>query len=664
LFGKIGFFLKTGGGRPAGAKTRLFLIAFGSCVAAPGLAQTVGKTSYVSLPFVSQIYRPCWDCTFNQDPAQLFFSANPDSPFLNDALMAKVRALSAAQSAQGIVPTAGMQRWEDTYEASFPAGTFAGEPAWIQADRAHGKFPSLPEFVAWRDFIAARPQYADVAFDGGTMPPQPGYFRSWGAQWGYISPLTPMDNADCPPSRPQNCSWGDAFAYRWAETSERTGGYGIQLSDFTDGQPYQNTLHDLNPRIVAAFANTLPGKAAPGDSAPQQAAWINKNAYSAWTDFLDQGYAAFYATLAHDVQVATGHAALLIGQCGVSPSFKRTEAVDERIMAKVLSPDNFMCAWDDQVIQVGRGGPLADPPMDELAGYILAAAREPLVRNGANLEADDAAYWSAIASFYPGLSAAAQQEVGLKLLKRLWVWSAWAHIADRNGEPRRALAFASRDYWDVGSLSRIGPAATLIHTIVPAHPFGAALYYSVAVERATETAAAAATPPGGVPATYLMPAMLQGFLDGGGTVGYYVSDAALPALGSANAPAAWVVLGAGAHLPESERTALQALAPIVTSAAQLAALPHLPLRISSGLAGFGFVSTAGLVTVVVSNPSSSASAGSVAGTVTVAEAKPGQYVVTELQTGATTVVTQANGHIAWPVDVSRWDTAIFSIQRQ
>jgi hypothetical protein len=633
-------------------------------VAVPGLAEAVGKTSYVSLPFVSQIYRPCWNCTINQDPAQLFFSANPDSPFLNEALMAKARALSAAQTAKGIVPTAGMQRWEDTYEASFPAGTFDGEPAWIQAHRTNWKFPSMPEFVAWRNFISARPQYADVAFDGGTMPPQPDYFRSWGGQWGYISPLTPLDTADCPPPKPQDCTWGDAFAYRWAETSERTGGYGIQLSDFTDGQPYQNTLHDLNPRIVAAFAKTLPGNPSPGSSAPLQSAWINRNAFSAWTDFLDQGYAAFYGTLASDVQKATGHAPLLIGQCNISPGFKRTEGVDERILAKTLSPDTFMCIWDDQVIQLGRSGPLANPPIGELAGDILAAAREPLVRNGANLEADDAAYWSAIATFYPGLSAAAQQEVGLKLLKRLWVWSAWAQIADRSGNPRRALAFASRDYWDVGSLTRIGPAASLIHTIVPAHPFGAALYYSAAVERAAETASAATTPPGGVPNTYLMPPALQGFLDGGGTVGYYVSDAALPALGAANAPSAWVVLGAGATLPESERAALQALAPIVTSAAELAALPHQPLHISGGLAGFGFVANTGLVTVVVSNPSSSPSAASVEGTITVSEGTPGRYVVTELQTGTTTVATQANGSIAWPVNVARWDTQIFSIQRQ
>ncbi len=631
---------------------------------AAGFAQTVGATSYDTLPFVSEVYRPCWDCTAGLDPMQLFFSANPKSQFLNASLMAQARRLSAAQSAKGIVPTAGMQRWEDTYEASFPAGTFPGEPAWIQADRAKGNLPAQPEFVAWRNFISAHPRYADVAFDGGTMPPQHDYFRSWGGQWGYISPLTPLDPADCPPVKPDTCTYGDAFAYSWSLTSKVTGGYGIQLSDFTDGQPYQDTLHNLNPRIVAAFAKTLPAGTVPGSTAAAQAAWINRHAFSDWTDFLDQGYAQFYATLAADVGTATGHAPLIIGQCSISPGFKRTEAVDERILATAISPDNFMCIWDDQVIQLGRSGPLANPPIGELAGYVLAAAREPAIRNGADLEADDAAYWSAIARFYPGLAAAAQQEVGLKLLKRLWVWSAWAHIADRSGKVRRALAFASRDYWDAGSLARLGPVAGLIHSIVPAHPFGAALYYSAAVERQVETIGAAAAAPGGVPETYLMPPVLQRFLDGGGSVGYYVSDAALPFISGDAAPSAWVVLGAGDLLPSGERGALEAMAPVVTSAAALAALPNQPLRMSQGLAGFGFVSQTGQLIVVVSNPGTSAAAGDVTGMIKVLQAASGKYVVTELQSGARSAVQQADGAVSWKVDVARWDTQIFSVQSQ
>jgi len=642
---------------------RLWTGIFTVCCTASAHAQQVGNTSYTTLPFVSSIYRPCWECTVNLDPAQLFYAANPNSAFLNTKLMAEARARSAQQNAAGIVPTAGLQRWEDTYEASFPAGTFPNEPSWIVADRNAGKFPSLPEFVAWRNFITDHPQYADVAFDGGTMPPQPGYFRSWGGEWGYISPLTPLDSADCPPTMTGGCSWGDEFGYRWAQTSAVTGGYGLQLSDFTDGQPYQNTLHDLNPRIVAAFGKTMAGGSVPGRTVSAQANWIMHNAFNAWTDFLDQGYAHFYASFATQVAAAAQHPALVIDQCSISPSFRRTEGIDERMIATTLSPDTYMCIWDDQVIQIGRSGPLASPPISELAGYVLAAAREPLMRNGANLEADDAAYWAAIASFYPGLTAATQQELGIKLLKRLWVWSAWAHIADRAGAVRRAIAFASRDYWDAGSITQLGAAARLIHSIVPAHPFGPALYYSTAVERATEAANAASVPAGGVPNTYLLPPDLQALLDGGAPVGYYVSDAALPQISAkaGNVPSAWIVLNAGTFLPPGELTSLQAIAPVVTSPAGLAALPNQSLSLPAGLAGFGFWSQTGALIIVVSNPSPAGNAASMSGDVHFAWPSGAAVRVTELQSGTTVKVRAVDGLVSLPVTVSRWDTLIFQI---
>jgi hypothetical protein len=626
-------------------------------------AQQIGATSYKTLPFVKQVYRPCWQCTAGLDPVQLFFSANPHSSFLNTTLMAKVRALSAQQSAAGIVPTAGMQRWEDTYEASFPAGTFAGEPAWIEADRAAGKFPSQKEFVAWRNYISSHPQYVDVAFDGGSMPPQPDYFRSWGGEWGHISPLTPLEAADCPPSAPSACNWGDVFAYRWAQTTKLTGGYGLQLSDFTDGQPYQNTLHDMNPLIIGAFNATFAaGGGVPAGTVSAQSAWINKHVFSRWTDFLDSGYAAFFAALTAQAGAAAGHPALVIDQCSTSPAFKRTEGVDERLLMPKVNPNNFMCIWDDQVIQLGRSGPLATPPMGELAGYVLAAAREPLFRNGANLEADDAAYWAAIQSFYPALPAATQTEVGLRLLKRLWLWSAWAHIADREGLVRRAIAFTSRDYWDVGTLARIPPLQSLITSLVPAQPFGAALYYPVSVERATETANAASLPAGAVPNTYLAPADLQALLDSGAPVGYYVSDAALPEISQAagNAPSAWVVIDPNDALPPSEMASLKAVAPVVTSLAQLAALPDQPLLFSQGLAGFGFRAQSGQVVVVVSNPGTSADATSVSGSV---QARPGtgKFVLTEKFSGKTSNVSATNGVVTWPVTLAPWDTEVFEL---
>jgi hypothetical protein len=320
--------------------------------------------------------------------------------------------------------------------------------------------------------------------------------------------------------------------------------------------------------------------------------------------------------------------------------------------------------WDDHVIQADRTGPIATPPLQELAGFVLAAAREPSIRNGANLEADDEAYWTAIAKFYPTLNAADQHEVGQKLLKRLWIWSAWAHIADRSGNVRRAIAFASRDYWDGGKLTTLDPLARIVRSVVPARPFGPALYYSATIERAVEQAGAkdVGTRDEEI-ATYLPARDLQALIDGGAPVGYYVSDAALPMLGKASAPSAWIVLDADGLLTVAEQSALEALAPVVTSADALAALPDQPLKLPKGLAGFGFYDSAGKLVLVISNPATAPDAQPVSGTVQLAklEASVGPHQLHNLLTGATEPVTVSAHAATFPVEVARWDTVVLSL---
>src|SRR6185312_5345556 len=274
-----------------------------------------------------------------------------------------------------------------------------------------------------------------------------------------ISPLTPLDAKDCPPDTKAGCDWGDVYAWRWAQSSAKTGAYGLVLSDFSDSQPgVASNVHDFNPRIVAAFVaagTPYDGGLTDQNPLPDRAGWIVTNHFNAWNDFIAAGYAEFYAALAARVGAATGRQALIVDQCGLTPAARRLFGIDARIVAQKFSPQNYVCMWDDHVIQADRTGPIETPPIQELAGFVLAAAREPLIRNGANLEADDEAYWTAIAKFYPALNQADQREVGQKLLKRLWVWSAWAHIADRSGNVRRALAFVSRDYWDDGKLTAL-----------------------------------------------------------------------------------------------------------------------------------------------------------------------------------------------------------------
>src|SRR5690242_17510237 len=68
----------------------------------------VGATSYTSLPFQKQVYDLCFNCSPNLAPAQLFFEANPKSPFNDRAKMAQTREDVAGKEKAGIVPSAGI----------------------------------------------------------------------------------------------------------------------------------------------------------------------------------------------------------------------------------------------------------------------------------------------------------------------------------------------------------------------------------------------------------------------------------------------------------------------------------------------------------------------------------------------------------------------------
>ena len=137
-------------------------------------------------------------------------------------------------------------------------------------------------------------------------------------------------------------------------------------------------------------------------------------------------------------------------------------------------------------------------------------------------------------------------------------------------------------------------------------------------------------------------------------------DAALPALGKSSAPSAWIVPGAEGLLPPAEQAALQAIAPVVPSADALAALPDQPLKLSKGLAGFGFYDAAGQLVLVISNPATGPDAGAVSGTVQLAklEAADGTHRLRNLLTGATQPVTVSMHATAFPVELARWDMIV------
>jgi hypothetical protein len=273
---------------------------------------------------------------------------------------------------------------------------------------------------------------------------------------------------------------------------------------------------------------------------------------------------------------------------------------------------------------------------------------DPDLRNGGNLSADDPAFWQAVSQFWGNLSYNDQHERGLKELKRAWLETAWSHIATRQGTVRRALAFMSRDFWDVGNLD--STVQRLIQTIVPTRPFGLALYYSSAAERMAE----ARVPTTGINGAYMHPNKLLAFKQGGGAVGYYVSNAALYNLQSSARPAGWVVLDT---LPADEMSKLQSIAPVLTSLSAAQSYQNAPLSYSNGLTGMGFYDQNNRLIVTVENPGNQGLNGSI----TLRGLANGTYIVTDLITNSSTWFTINNGQAQFPVSVNRWDTRAFAI---
>jgi hypothetical protein len=609
------------------------------CAATINSAGTVGQTSYTTLPFVSSVYQISWGASPSLAPANLFwqYSAN----FMNATTMANAKISSGALTAQGIVPASGSQRWEDTYEASLPASQFPGEPSWINEDRQ--QIVGQPEFQAWAAWQNAHQNLFMIGSDGGQDPSE---FRAWGGSWGHISPLMPVPAADAPPGM-TNATYGDWYAYRWGQTAKLTGAYGVQLSDFSDSQPSQPSwLEGFNPEIIQAFSSMI-HVTIPGSTIPQQAAYINANLTNAWNDYLALGYAKFFYALSSQLSFNTGQAGLVIDQCGMWPSARRFYGIDETTIARTVGAANFICIWDDQTMQVGRSGASM---IWGIGGMVLAAAREPDIRNGANLSANDANFWQATAAFWPNLSAGDRQERGLKELKRAWLETAWSQIATRQGVSRRAMAFMSRDYWDGGTIDP--RVQTLIQTVVPTQPFGFALYYSNAAERTQEAKVPVS---GDLNASYMNPDILMNFKNGGGAVNYYVATAGLPSLQAGHKPAAWLVLDG--TVPATEINQLTAIAPVLTSLAAAKSFANAPLTYSAGLTGIGFYDQGNRLIVTVTNQG----AGTVNGKVTLKTLATGTYVATDLFTSATIRFTVASGSGALPVSVTRWDTRAFAI---
>jgi hypothetical protein len=613
---------------------------------APVSAFALGNTSYVTPPFWKDLFLQSWGASPDLTPAELFWSSG--SFFTNSTNIANAKQSASAISNSGKIPFGGAQRWENTYMESLPTSTFTNPPTWV-----NGADLSKPDFTAWAQWIKARPKYQDVANDGGSMPPQ---YRSFNGSWGHISPVVTIDPADIPAGMTGN-TYGDWWAYKWGQTAGLSGAYGIMLSDFTDSHPGFSTMkHDFNPRIVSAFANSIEQPIS--GSTSTQASWILANQFNKWTDFWSTGYGKFYAAIAREIMRNTNHDSLVLDQSALWPSIWRMRGQDARLILQNIPSANIAFFIDTLTMSTDRsGGPMVDSTGDT-GEY---AAREPNARYAPNLHSDDSDFWAGVAQHWSYLSATDQRERGLKELKRLWLETEWMHIADRSGNVRRGIAFALRDYWDWGKLDPT--LIQVMRAVVPTRPFGLAFYYSTGIERAREQHLAQTG--GGEWDGYLSNDH-QTFSNLRNTQGiatdYFVSDVGVPALGRAGYPAAWIVLerydSAGNDLlPASERTALQAIAPILSTTSDIQIFPK-PLSYSANATGVGFYDQNNHLIVTASNLLSTDQ------TVTVSlETLPdGQYTATDFFNPTTTIpVTVVNHQGSFAVPLTRWDTRAFSI---
>jgi hypothetical protein len=600
----------------------------------------VGGTSYTTLPFLSSIYGQSWGSSPGLIFNNLFWQVGTN--FTNSNTMQAARQYADKLTGSGIVPASGAQRWEDTYEAARPAAAYNNEPGWINNDRWSQNLPNSAEAQAWVQWQGARANLFMMANDGGSVGTD---FRPWNGNWGHISPMMPLPQGDWPPGM-SNATYGDWFAYRWGQTAQLSGAYGIMLSDFTDSQPVSPSyLAGFNPELVDKFQSTI-GQTIPGSSVSSRASYITSHFMAQWNDFIGNGYGRFFGALAARLRDGTGHQSLVINQCGQWASARRFQGVDHYIVSHNIPSANYICLWDDQTMQWGRSG---QSMIWGIGGMVLAAAREPDIRNGGNLSADDSAFWQAVSGFWGNLSYNDQHERGLKELKRSWLETAWSHIATRQGTVRRALAFMSRDFWDGGNLD--STVQRLIQTIVPTRPFGYAVYYSTAAERIKE----AGVPQAGINATYMHPDKLLAFKQGGGAVGYYVSNAAIYSLQSSARPAGWVVLDT---LPPDEMSKLQSIAPVFTSLSAAMSNSNAPLSYSSGVTGMGFYDQSNRLIITVENPGNQG----LNATVKLKGLPQGNYVATDLFTNAQIRFQAWNGQAAQiPVTITRWDTRVFAI---
>jgi hypothetical protein len=508
------------------------------------------------------------------------------------------------------------------------------------------------QYAAWmnpraEDYFALNPYTGEIAY-----PHQ-----------GYISFGMPMTRADISNGVAAQ-SFGEWSGERIGKLLLHLDCRGVFAADYFIGMNYNTDAH---PELLDKFA------AWAGVSIPASAVtdvdrynFVTRNHGSKWADFVVESQASFFVTIGKTL-LAGGKTPFLSGQIHFEPGVLRGSGVDPRVWYERLPGDYWFFVVETQAGD-GRG---TSSYWTSLYGIGATACREPRVRIGSMLSADDQYFWPVATS--NGWS----DEVGRLYLKHDWLSAGWTYIATVDGSVRRAAQAFQRSYWDDGSTTPAHIDTLLGH--IPRHPFGPALYYSVNVEKSFESPRAA-TDPEDTPNYYYFYEYLQRGISNpktslrqgadayyglqqGLNLGYWVGDRVDPsALPKANRPSAWLLYNTG-RLPAAERAKLEAVAPVydlMKSADAAAALASSPVYATGlGLNLIAFVDQNDSVVIMVSNIESSA----VSGTLEFSDVHDGVFPCNGLL-GTPSGVLTISGHTGrLAITVPAYDTIVYEIPK-
>ncbi|HEV7299844.1 MAG TPA: hypothetical protein VGN72_10800 [Tepidisphaeraceae bacterium] len=521
---------------------------------------------------------------------------------------------------------AGLMQW---------VGAFYGQ---AQKEAAAKPDDWAADFVKWID---ARPHYQARRANGELVA------RGW------VSPAMPLDEQDWPEGV-KNATFADWSAARLTDFSSRGGFNAFSLADGWNGIPNGDAfVADFNPRVVAAFAEKN-GLSIPTGSVEEQAAYIRQHHMTLWVDYMANSWATWMQRMIDlHAQKTDGEQLLFIFQTAHNAiAADRSRGMDLRLLTEKIGQAHILPRIELQA-EPERGLKdisIATPRM------ALFAAREPDLLAGVQISSPErdpnpvtyhkGEKMSTAIDKRSGLTFASDEERSefmYKFTKQHWLGVMWAHVATRDGDVRRAAASWHGNHGNKGRAPK--NVNDLVMARVPSAPFGPAVYWSVAIEKALEEDAK----------TSRFDFDIQKFADRGYTPAFGVSDVALDNMKVA--PSAFI----SSHLdliPAEERKQIEAIAPLLDY--EKADRVPMPMRVE-GATGFGFVDQNGKTILVVARPQSQWK-DRVSGDITIQfeGVADGNYTARELIDGNETlsfVVSNGRGSVTLPLE--HWDSRVF-----